>query len=153
MIIGGQLQQIPAGDTLNVSANEVDVISLTNASGASVMIGTPTYVSIGGSFSLSKADASGTVEAIGLVRDATIVSAAAGNIQTDGVLTATTAQWDAITGQTGGLTAGAVYYLSAATAGKLTSAAPTTTGQYVMRVGRALSVTDFDISILQPILL
>lgn len=153
VIIGGQLQQIPAGDTLNVSASEVDVVALTNGSGAAVAIANVGYVSAAGSFSLAKADASGTVEVVGLVRDASIGIAASGNIQTDGVLTASTAQWDAVTGQTGGLTFGAVYFLSAATAGRITTTAPSTTGQFVMRLGKALSTTDFDISILQPILL
>ena len=153
VLVNGQLQQLQAGDTLNASVNEVDVVALTNASGGSSVIGTPVYISTAGSFALAKADASGTIEVIGLVKDSSIANSASGSIQTDGVLTATTTQWDAVTGQTGGLTAGAVYYLSAATAGKITSTAPGSTGQYVERVGRALSTTDLDISILQPILL
>jgi hypothetical protein len=153
VIINGVVQQLPAGDTLNAAANEVDVITLTNASGGAAPIGTPVYISAGGSFALAKADASGTVEAIALVRDTSIANAASGSVQSDGLLTATTAQWDAITGQTGGLTPGAVYYLGAATAGKLTATAPTTSGQYVLRMGRAVSTTDFDIDIQTPILL
>lgn len=153
VIINGQMQQLPAGDTLNASVSEVDVVALTNSSGAAAVIGNVGYVSAAGSFSLARADASGTVEAIGLVRDASIGIAASGNIQTDGVLSASTAQWDAVTGQTGGLTFGAVYYLSAAIAGRLTATAPTTTGQYVLRLGKALSSVDLDVSIIQPILL
>lgn len=151
VIINGQVQQLPAGDTLNAAASEVDVVSLVNASGSAAAICTPVYVSASGSFSLARANAAGTMEAIGLVRDASIANTTAGSIQTDGVLTATTGQWDAITGQTGGLTFGAVYFLSATTAGQLTSTAPSTSGQYVLRVGKALSTTDLDISILAPI--
>ena len=41
-------------------------------------------------------------------------------------MVATTAQWDAVAGTTGGLAFGANYFLSAGTAGLLTATAPTT---------------------------
>jgi hypothetical protein len=68
-------------------------------------------------------------------------------------LTATTGQWDAVTGGSGGLVANTVYYLDAATAGKLTATAPTTAGQYVVEVGMALSTTELLIKTRTPILL
>ena len=58
-----------------------------------------------------------------------------GVIATGGPLTASTAQWDAITGQVGGLTPNTRYYLDPTTAGKLTITAPITAGQ-VARVDR-----------------
>ena len=52
-----------------------------------------------------------------------------------------------------GLTAGATYYLSAATAGAMTVTPPSTVGQYVVRLGKALSTTEFEIRIERPVLL
>jgi hypothetical protein len=45
------------------------------------------------------------------------------------------------------LTPGALYYLSAATAGKLTTTAPTAGGQFVAPVGRATNPTQMEISL------
>jgi len=52
-----------------------------------------------------------------------------------------------------GLTAGSVYYLSQTTAGAMTTTAPSTVGQYVVRLGIAISTTEFLIRIERPILL
>lgn len=144
VIISGQLQNLPAGDSLDAPVSEVDVISLNNASGSSVSMGRAVYPG-GSGFLLAQSNASATKNVVGLVRDTAISSNASGNIQSDGVLTATAAQWDAVTGQTGGLTPGAIYYLSATTAGAITATAPTVAGQYVVQVGIALSTTAFDI--------
>lgn len=73
------------------------------------------------------------------------------NVQSQGVLTLTTDQWDAITGETGGLVRGIPYYLSAgADDGQLTQTAPTTAEDFVVRAGIALSSTDFLILVGQP---
>jgi len=60
----------------------------------------------------------------------------------------TQANWTSITGATL-LTPGSTYYLSAATAGQLTTTAPTASG-FVVAVGRALNTTTLDIEISQP---
>jgi hypothetical protein len=99
---------------------------------------------------LAKADASGTVQVVGLVRATSITNAQSGSVQMSAVLVATAAQWDAVAGTTGGLVAGTVYYLDPTTAGKMTATTPTTAGQFVVRLGIALSTTDFDISIQPP---
>lgn len=62
-------------------------------------------------------------------------------VQSSGILTLTTAQWDVVTGASGGLTRGSVYYLSLVTNGRITATRPSTTGQLVSRVGVALSPT------------
>ncbi len=64
-----------------------------------------------------------------------------------GPLSLTTTQWDVITGETGGLTRQARYFLSSATKGKLTQTAPVTSGEFVTQVGIALSATDLMIQI------
>lgn len=137
----------------SAGAPEVDIADLTNNNANPIVIGTPVYCESAGKVDLAKADASATVQAIGLVKDVSIAASAGGDIQTDGVLVATTAQWDAVAGTTGGLTPGSVYFLSATTAGKLTETAPTTIGHYVVRVGVALDTTEMEITFSQPILL
>lgn len=153
VIVNGIIQQLQSGDTLDAPVSEVDVVSKQNDNASAITIGQPVYVKSNGNVDLARANALGTSNVLGLVRDSSIASSAVGLIQTDGVLTATTAEWDAVTGETGGLTAGSVYYLSASTAGRLTTTAPTSSGQLVVRVGVALSNTELEISIDQPILL
>ena len=151
VINNGQIQQIQSGDVLDAVVSEVDLVSLTNNNAGSIVIGMPVYSADANDVDKAQANAVGTVEVIGLVQDTSIATAASGFIQTDGVLTATTTEWDAVAGTTGGLTAGAIYFLSAATAGNLTETAPTTAGQFVLRVGKALSTTEMEISISQPV--
>jgi len=132
VINAGQIEQIQAGDTLDAVVTEIDVVSMTNNNANSIVIGAPVYCESAGNVDLAQADASGS-------------------IQTDGVLAATTAQWDAVAGTTGGLAAGTIYYLSAVDVGEITATAPTTGGQFVVRIGLALSATELEISISQPI--
>lgn len=68
------------------------------------------------------------------------------------VLALTTAQWDAVTGGSGGLIAGLNYYVSAV-AGQLTNVPTTTPGQVVCVVGRALSPTILLVDVGEPVLL
>lgn len=151
VINAGQMEQLQAGDTLDATVSEVDVISKTNDNVGAITIGQAVYQKSNGNVDLARGNAQGTVQVLGLVRDASIAAAGSGIIQTDGVLSATTGQWDAVTGGTGGLTAGSVYYLSAATAGRITATAPTAVGEFVIRLGKALSTTEFEISVEPPI--
>ena len=144
VIIDGQLQECPAGDTLATASSEVDVVAKTNDGAGAVTIGSPVYVKANGNVDKASAAASGSRKVLGLVKDASIAASASGYIQTDGVLSATTAEWAAVTGDTGGLTPGADYFLST-TAGKLTTTPPSGSGQYVMKVGMAISTTEFEI--------
>lgn len=121
------------------SSSERTVTSLTNGEASAIAIGRAVYASAAGAVKLANANASGTVNIVGLVQATSINSAAAGEVATSGVVEATTAQWDAVTGQTGGLTFGARYYLSNTTAGALTTTAPTS--GFVVLVGVALSTT------------
>ncbi len=149
----GLIQQLQSGDSVDVPTSGGEAVQLTNANAGAIVIGTPVYSSAAGSVNKGQANASGTAKVIGLVRDASIGAAAVGTIQTDGILNATTAQWDAVAGTTGGLTFGSLYFLSAATVGLLTATAPTTAGQLNVRVGRAISATEMVIGVEDPILL
>jgi len=151
VIVDGKLRQIAAGDTIDAQITEVDVVNQQNNNAGTIVIGSPVYNDGAGTVDLAQADAAATVEVLGLVKPASIVAAASGAIQTDGILAATTGQWDTITSDAGGLTPGCVYYLDPDTAGKLTKTAPTAVGDFVVRIGKAISTTEMEITILQPI--
>lgn len=153
VVIDGLVRQLPTGDSLDAVASEVDVVALNNGNTLAAPIGTPIYISAANTFLPARANAGATVEVLGFVRDVSIAPSANGSIQTDGVLVASAAQWDVVTGQTGGLTSGAIYFLDAANVGRITNVAPTTLGQYVLRVGKAVNTTSLEISIGEPILL
>ena len=153
VLVNGHIQQLQASDTLDAMSSEVDVISKTNGNAGPIVICQAVYTKGDGDVDLAQADASGTVEVLGLVKEASISASSSGAIQTDGVLSATTGQWDNVTGDTGGLTPGAVYWLDPSTPGGLTDTAPTTVAQYVCRLGKAVSTTELEISIEPPILL
>lgn len=141
-----------AGSITIAEASDIED-GLTNNNANPIVIGTPVYCESNDKVDLAKADAVATAQTVGLVKDVSIAASAVGNIQTDGILEATTSQWDAVAGTTGGLAAGTTYFLSAATAGKLTATAPTTVGQFVVKIGIALSTTKLEITLSQPILL
>lgn len=144
VIISGQIQQIPAGDTLSAAASEVDVVAKLNANIGAIVIGTPVYPASATGVDKAGATAAGTRKVLGLMQSASTASGAAGFVQTDGILTATTGQWDAVAGTIGGLVVGTIYYLSA-TAGLITATAPAASGNYVCPLGMALSPTELEI--------
>lgn len=150
VLYNGQIAQIQPGDTVDAPSQEVDIVSLTNAEVATMNPGAPVYIFGSGSAKLARANAGATTRTIGIAR-AAILAAAAGEVQTDGIATLTTGEWDTITGGTGGLTVGTVYYLNAATAGMLTTTAPTAGGSYVVEIGQAVSATELDLNVKSPI--
>lgn len=127
------------------TAIEYTAASLTNGEASAIAIGRAVYPSASGAVKLATANAAGTKDVIGLVMATSIASSVAGPVATSGTVTATTTQWDAVTGQTGGLTFGARYYLSNTTAGALTTTPPTS--GYVIQVGVALSTTKLALNI------
>jgi len=154
VINSGRFQVLQAGDILDAPQSGGDQIILTNANVGALVIGTPVYVSGNDQIDKSKADASGTTKPIGLVNTTSIAPAGSGPVLINGVLTATTGQWDAVvTGGSGGLVAGTIYYLSSATAGMLTSTAPSAAGTYVTQIGIALSTTELFVDVKAEILL
>lgn len=141
----GTFELLQSGDTLDATISIADEATLTNSSASAIPIGTPIYISAANACEPSRANATGTAKVVGLVSAVSIAASGTGTIRKDGTLPATTAQWDAITEQVGGLTPGSTYFLSEATAGKLTTTAPTT--GWIVPVGVALSTTDFEIQI------
>lgn len=148
----GQIQQLQSGDTLLAPQSGGDVIVLTNDEAGSLIQGNVVYADANDGVKKAQANASGTSKPIGLSVGAP-ASSASGQIMVNGILALTTGQWDAAFGTTGGLTFGVDYYLSPTTAGLGTATAPTTVGQYVVVLGRAISTTELMIEIKQSILL
>jgi hypothetical protein len=105
-------------------------------------LGEVVYADGAGSFDLAKADALATSHAIGVVTTAALIGATA-TVATSGV--AVVAGW--------GLTPGTRYYLSEATAGAITTTAPTTRTEIVLPIGEALSTTEMKLLLTPHILL
>lgn len=151
----GLAQQLQAGDTISAPTNAPSLRATTNGESAAAMtFGAPVYAATGTSVKRAQANAKATSKVAGLVYDASIAAGASGQINQSGIQTGTTAQWDAVvTGQSGGLTVGAYYFVDAANPGKLTATAPSTVGQCNVLVGQAISATDMEVDPLPPILL
>jgi len=151
----GQIQQLQAGDNITSPVNTPSIRSVTNGESATALvIGMPVYASAADAVKRAQANAKTTSLLAGLVYDVSIAAGAAGNIAQSGILVATAAQWDAVvTGESGGLTFNTNYFLDPANVGKLTATPPTTVGQCNTLVGRAISTTELEILLNQPILL
>lgn len=127
------------GDTTPISA-----IFDSNTSAGMVV-----YVSSNGHVDLARADVVGTSAGVGLALSA-VTATQVGEYKPEGQITLS--DWTAVTGTTT-LSAGAIYFLSETTAGQMTTTPPTLSGETILRVGRALTDTQFDIEIAQPVLL
>lgn len=99
--------------------------------------------------SVTKASAQSTIaaaECVGLM-----IANASGNVtvQYDGIVTLTTAQWDAlVAGESGGLTIGATYYLNGA--GQFSTGALASIGAFPSRVGIGLNATQMVLLLSPP---
>jgi hypothetical protein len=144
VMTNGQIEQLQAGDSI---AAQQPTITLTNGNAGAIVCGTPVYSSDAGEYDEAQADDAGTKDVIGLQVDTSVATTDPGQIQQEGTLTLTTGEWDAVTGQTGGLTPGSKYWLDAANPGQMTPTAPTTDSQFVCPLGVALSATVFKIQI------
>lgn len=107
------------------------------------------YLKLNSHLDLAQADAIATAAVIGLALS-NAATATSVNYATDGYIDQD--DWSAVTGSPT-LAPGALYFLSATTAGQLTTTAPTLPGQVVIEVGRAVSSKRLAIEIQPPILL
>ena len=127
-----------------------------NVNAGTLVVGTPVYAPSAGNMDKAQANAAGTAACVGLLSR---IHSVAGSLalssfyQSSGPLILTTAQWDAVTGDVGGLVTGDLYYVSAATAGKITKTAPSAGGQFVAIVGRAVSATELIVQLIPPVAL
>lgn len=129
-------------DAIKTQRTAENTLTLANGSGGAVVVGSAVYLLANGT-GWQKADANGTAPArsvVGLVSVGASGSGGTCTVVEEGDLTLTTAQWDAVAGTTGGLTAATEYYLSG-TAGAITATVPGTTGDTDIVVGIAKSTT------------
>lgn len=129
--------RVTAGST---SSTAVITDNFTNDNAGTIVICRAVYATTTTDrIDLANANAAAPAQVIGIVSATSIAASASGSIAFAGVMAATTGQWDVVTGQTGGLTPGSMYFVSNTTAGALTTTAPTT--GFVSPVGRAMSTT------------
>ena len=138
------------------STEDSNFTVLFNDDSITLGIGTPVYANASGSIQRAVGNNSATVNVIGLVADTTIATSSSGNIITGGNLTATTAQWDAITGGSGGLIPDQQYFLSPTNLGKLTPVPPTpilNETVWSVEIGIAVSITELKVEVQNSVLL
>jgi len=148
----GDIEQLPGTDTLDSNTSR-NLFTITNGNAGPLPICTPVYMTTTAG-EVDEADASAAATArtlIGLLNE-TIASAATGLVVLDGILTATTGEWDTVIvgAGVGGLTAGSWYFLSD-TAGEIDTVPPTGSPKLVIKIGIAVSVTELDIQLHQSI--
>ena len=114
-------------------------IAINNTS--SFDLGQPVTTNSIGEILFAQANAANTANVLGLIIGPGEGSGNPIEYQYNGPLTLTTEQWDNVTGGSGGLTAGDVYWLSPATAGKITTTKPISGGNYQAPIGYATSPT------------
>lgn len=143
VLYGAQQAQIQPGDSVETPMS----VQQVNDETTPMVIGTPVYNDVAAGVRRAKADAAATKDVIGLWADVSTPAAASGYVAQAGSLSATTAQWDAVIGGSGGLTPKARYYLDPAAAGRLVATPPSLSGQFLVEVGIALSPTVMRIQI------
>lgn len=132
------------------TAGSAPTASLTNAEGFTLEAGRPVYVFGSGSAKRGTNTSQAASKIVGLLKADTATTMPA-EVQTSGKLVLPTATWDVVTGGSGGLTPAAEYYLGAS--GALTTTPPSALGSSVTKLGVALTATDMELEIANPILL
>lgn len=146
-----EIQQLQAGDTLLATTSGGDNYELTNTTGSALTMGELVYADPTSAGTVKKAICSDTIvkaRVIGIAMEE-ILNNASGAIHEAGNLSlGDPAFWDIVTGDTGGLVTGSVYYLGS-TAGKITKTPPVT--GYITKIGVALAADLLFVDIDSPI--
>ncbi len=141
----GNLEQLQAGDRLAPVPNSIQII---NGEDYTISAGQPIVIDDQNEAKYANAVINKDVVAF-CVED--VLTTISGTFQIDGILSLTTAQWDLITGEVGGLRPGKIYFLDDNDTGRIVRTPPTTPEHYVVRLGAAISTTDFAIMLGTPI--
>ncbi len=128
-----------AFEVLRVADREFTAVADNSAV---VIAGAPVYMKTAGTIAYSIASGGSVVakNPIGLLKTGGADSLSYVS-QSSGIMVLTTGEWDAVTGDSGGLTPGAKYFLDASPAGRLVTVAPAASGEWVIRIGVGLSTT------------
>lgn len=92
----------------------------------------------GGSSGISGGGFSALAQVIGVITE--LGDGVSARMQSSGLVTLDEDDWDGVTGDSGGLTRGAVYYAST-TIGLLTTTPPSASGSFIVQVGIAMNPT------------
>lgn len=131
----GQIEQIQFGDNFG------NIVLRANGSGSTALGGNPVYAHSATDYRRALATSLTTSRVVGICITASAINGADMAIQCDGVVELSTTLWDAVTGQSGGLTAGANYFLGTSV-GTLVLTPPSSATEVIVLVGRALSTTE-----------
>lgn len=137
----GCIEQLQAGDRLAPVPNDAQLI---NGETSPIQAGQPIIIDDVGNAKYTIATNNAGVIAFCTEE---VLPAESGIFQVDGILSLTKDQWDNITGDTGGLRPGKIYFLDDSDVSKITRTAPSTTGHYIVRLGIAINKINFAISI------
>lgn len=135
----GDIERLQSGDSLDLQLDNISRVYT-----ATTVIGAPVYSDSATSVQKAQANARATSVVVGLAAES-VTAAGTGDVITNGVLTATTGEWDAVTGETGGLTFSTKYYLSDATAGLILekgNLSGITAGDILVELGVGISTTE-----------
>lgn len=126
-----------------------NAITYSAQANTGVKTGQPLYLLSNGTVNKAQADKITTSRVIGLAyADATPLTSV--NYEPDGIIEQS--NWTLVT-KSNYLIPGLTYYLSPYSSGQLTALAPELEGHLIVKVGKALSTTRFEIEIEPPILL
>ncbi len=135
------------------TSSESVVVEKNNGDSVSLLFGLAVY-GLGDDWVRAQANDASTRNVVGLVSDTIVSVGGDTHVMLFGVLEGTTTQWDYVTGQSGGLTPNAPYFLSTSTPGKLMSPGPVPiTGEdlWSVQVGIALNSTQMKIDVQQSV--
>lgn len=135
----GSPEELQNGDSIQTGAA---LPSANNANAGIATKGMVVYPSSDTNVDLAQANAQGTTKALGLCNTDSVNNGASMDIITEGAITCTLAQWDAIAGTSGGLDEGETYFLSPDNAGQLIASSAVSgisTGQFVAALGYAMN--------------
>jgi hypothetical protein len=125
------------------------VDSISAETDGNLVTGTPVYITAAGHVAPAVANNGQTAQVVGLSLGTFLANVSA-QYTTEGEVTSN--DWTGVTGSST-LQPGYIYFLDPATPGRLTTVPPTSTGQYIVPVGRALSTTTLAIELSPTILL
>lgn len=139
------------------ASSTTDFTGPPQSSGTTHLLGMAVHADLpGDTLVLRKSDASfvGTAKCLGLIVKLTTPTTPSFTVEITergaGFVELTTAQWDAITGDTGGLEVASTYYVSAVTPGFLTRTPPSNPN-YIIQVGVAVAPTKMQLQIAPPV--